>query len=269
MHEISVFWLRAAAALYAIGLFHTLQVALRKGTSIFRAAFISFSAALVLHMVAIVENGVLTGSVFPAGFSNSVSLCAFLIGVLFVVVYWRYRIESLGVLLFPLVFVMTTVAAIKTPLQSWSSGEARNTWLAVHIVLVLLGYAALLLTAFASILYLLQERQLKRKRSIGILEKLPPLGTLDSLISKSLGFGFVLITVGVVTGGTWAYIESHGKSALNDPRMTTALVTWAACLLMVLLRVTAGWRGRKAALMAVAVVACSAATWALHYVGRR
>jgi ABC-type transport system involved in cytochrome c biogenesis permease subunit len=48
--------------------------------------------------------------------------------------------------------------------------------------------------------------------------------------------------------------------------MTTALVTWLACFLMVTLRITAGWRGRKAALMAVAVVACSAATWALHYV---
>ena len=265
MHEISVFWLRAAAALYAIGLFHTLQVALRKGTSIFRAALISFAAGVVLHMVAIVENGVLTGTVFPAGFSNSISLCAFLIGVLFLVVYWRYRIESLGVLLFPLVFVMTAVAAVNAPLQSWSSGEARSTWLAVHIVLVLLGYAALLLTAFASVLYLLQERQLKRKRAIALLDRLPPLGTLDNLITRSLGFGFVLLTIGVVTGATWAYIESQGQSSLSDPRMSTALLTWFFCFLMVLFRITAGWRGRKAALMAVAVVACSAATWALHY----
>lgn len=268
MHEISVFWLRAAAALYAVGLFHTLQVATRSGTSIFRPALISFAAGVVLHMVAIVENAVMSVAVLPAGFSNSVSLCAFLIGVLFLIVYARYRIESLGVLLFPLVFVMTAVAAVNAPPQSWSSGEARNTWLAVHIILVLLGYSALLLTAFASVLYLLQERQLKRKKPIALLERLPPLGTLDNLISGSLGFGFVLITLGVVTGATWAYIESQGRSALTDPRMTTALITWAACLLMVLLRITAGWRGRKAALMAVAVVACSAATWALHYVRR-
>src|SRR6266545_3684136 len=127
MHELSVFWLRAAAALYAIGLFHTLQIALRKGSSIFRAALLSFLAGLVLHMVAIVENGLAAGTVFAGGFINSVSLCAFLIGVLFVLVYWRYRIESLGVLLFPLVFVMTAVAAIRTPLQPWSSGAVRST----------------------------------------------------------------------------------------------------------------------------------------------
>lgn len=266
MHELSVFWLRAAAALYAIGLFHTLQIAVRKGSPIFRAALLSFLAGLVLHMVAIVENGLAAGSFFPAGFVNSISLCAFLLGLLFVVVYWKYRIESLGVLLFPLVFVMTAVAAVKTPLHSWTNESVRSTWLVVHIILVLLGYAALVLTAFASLLYLMQERQLKRKKSLGLMAKLPPLGTLDSVVSGSLGFGFVLITVGVVTGATWAYIDSQGQAGLYDPRMTTALVTWLACFLMLTLRITAGWRGRKAAMMAVAVVACSAATWALHYV---
>jgi ABC-type uncharacterized transport system permease subunit len=266
MHELSIFWLRAAAALYAIGLFHTLQIALRKGSSIFRAAFLSFLAGMVLHLVAIVENGLAAGSFLASGFINSISLCAFLLGLLFVLVYWKYRIESLGALLFPLVFVMTAIAAVRSPVHTWTTPAARSTWLVVHIVLVLLGYAAIVLTAFTSLLYLLQERQLKRKRPLGILAKLPPLGTLDSIVSSSLGLGFVLITVGVVTGATWVWVDSQGQAALTDPRISTALVTWVACFLMVTLRITAGWRGRKAALMAVAVVACSAATWALHYV---
>ncbi|MBC7924522.1 MAG: cytochrome c biogenesis protein CcsA [Bryobacteraceae bacterium] len=266
MHEFSVFWLRAAAALYAVGLFHTLQIAIRRGRSIFRTALSCFAAGLVLHMVALVENGIATGTVLPGGFSNSVSLWAFFLGMLFLFVYWRYRIESLGVIFFPLVFVMTSAAAIRAPVQTWSSGAARDTWLVVHIALVLLGYAAIVLTAFASVLYLMQERQLKRKKSMMLLERLPPLDILDSLISRSLGFGFALITLGVVTGITWAYIDSQGSQNLVDSRLTTALITWAACLLMVTLRVTAGWRGRRTALMAVAVAVCSAATWAVHYV---
>jgi ABC-type uncharacterized transport system permease subunit len=265
MHDTSVFWLRAAAALYAVGLFHTLQIAIRRTSTLFRAAFIAFAAGLVLHMVAIVESAVEARTVFPAGFHNSVSLSAFLIGFVFLVVFWRYRMESLGVLLFPLVFVMAAVAALKHPLGSWTSTAARNTWLEIHIVLVLLGYAALLVTALASLLYLLQERQLKRKKPIILLDRLPPLGTLDTLITVSLGFGFVLLTIGVVTGATWASIES-GAIGLRDPRLTAAAVTWGFCLLLVLARISAGWRGRKAAVMAVAVVACSAATWAVHYV---
>jgi ABC-type uncharacterized transport system permease subunit len=265
VHETSVFWLRAALALYAIGFFHSLFIAIRKNSTLFRPALITFSAGLVLHLVALVEAGVEQQTWFPAGFANSVSLWAFLMGAVFLGSWLRYRADSLGVLFFPIVFSLTAVAVVRMPLGTWTSTAARNNWLVVHIALVLLGYAALLLTAVASILYLLQERQLKRKRAVALLDKLPPLGTLDTLISGSLFFGFLLITLGVVTGATWAWIDSRG-TGIRDPRLTAAVLTWAFCFLTVFLRVSAGWRGRKAALMSVAVVACSAATWAIHYV---
>jgi ABC-type uncharacterized transport system permease subunit len=265
MQEMSVFWLRAAAALYAIGLFHTIQVALRKGGSLFRTSLAAFSMAVVLHLVALVEAGLSARRFPPEGFHNSVSLYAFLVAVVFLFVYWKYRFESLGVFVFPMVFAMTGVAAVQAPVGPWSDPTTRTTWLVLHVLLVLLGYAALVLTAIASVLYLMQERQLKRKKPMSLLAKLPPLGTLDRIISQSMGFGFVLMTLGVVTGATWSFIESGPK--WFDPKMGTALITWAFCLLMVFLRVTAGWRGRKAALLAVTAVACSAASWAVHYVG--
>ena len=265
MQEMSVFWLRAAVALYAVGLFHTIQVAFQKGSSIFRPALAAFSIGAVLHMVALVEAGRTAQHFPPEGFHNSVSLCAFILAVLFLFVYWRYRFESLGVFLFPMVFVMTSVASLQAPAPHWTNTSSRNTWLVIHIILVLLGYAALVLTALAAVFYLIQERQLKRKKSMALLERLPPLGTLDNLITKSLGFGFVLLTVGVVTGATWAYVES-GARWISDPVVTVALFNWVLCLLMVILRISAGWRGRKAALMAVAIVAFSAASWAAHYV---
>jgi ABC-type uncharacterized transport system permease subunit len=156
---------------------------------------------------------------------------------------------------------MTAIASVKSPIGPWTDPEARNASLVVHILLVLMGYAALVLTALASLLYLVQERHLKRKKPMALLEKLPPLATLDGIVSGSMAVGFMCMSVGVVTGAT--FIESG--SAWADPRLATAIVTWAFCLIMVLLRITAGWRGRKAALMAVAVVACSAATWGVHY----
>ena len=261
MQEMSVFWLRAAAALYAIGLFHSIQTALRKGLPIFRAAFAAFCVALVFHLVAIVEASKAANHFPPQGLYNSISLCAFLIALLFLFLYGRYRFESLGLFLFPLVFVMTAIASVKSPIGSWTDPAARNASLVVHILLVLMGYAALVVAALASLLYLVQERHLKRKKPMALLEKLPPLATLDGIVSASMTAGFMCMSVGVVTGVT--FIESG--SAWADPRLTTAMVTWAFCLIMVLLRITAGWRGRKAALMAVAVVACSAATWGVHY----
>lgn len=265
MQEMSVFWLRAAVALYALGLFHAIQVVLRRGSTLFRPALIAFSVAAVLHMVALVESGRLARHFPPEGFHNSVSLCAFLFAALFLFIYWRYRFESLGVFIFPMVFIMTAVAAWQTPAPQWTNSDSRSTWLVVHIVLVLLGYAALVLTALASVFYLVQERQLKRKKPMALLERLPPLGTLDNLITQSLGFGFILLTVGVVTGSAWAYIYT-GTAWMSGARVSLAFVNWIFCLLMVFLRVTAGWRGRKAAAMAVTIVAFSAAAWAFHYV---
>ncbi len=115
MQEMSVFWLRAAVALYAVGLFHTIQVAFQKGSSIFRPALAAFSIGSVLHMVALVEAGRTAQHFPPEGFHNSVSLCAFILAVLFLFVYWRYRFESLGVFLFPMIFVMTSIASLQAP----------------------------------------------------------------------------------------------------------------------------------------------------------
>jgi ABC-type transport system involved in cytochrome c biogenesis permease subunit len=158
---------------------------------------------------------------------------------------------------------MTQVGAMQTPMLSWPSPSVRSAWLLLHVMMILSGYAALLLTAVASVFYLIQERQLKMKKGVKLFSRLPPLGTLDNLITNSMGFGFVFITLGVIAGSTWASIES-GTAWIKDPRIALAFITWGFYLTMVFLRATAGWRGRKAALMAVAVLCCSALTWAAH-----
>jgi ABC-type uncharacterized transport system permease subunit len=263
MLEMSVFWLRMAAALYALGLLQTIQTVLQRKSRMYPAVLAAFCIGVVLHMVSLVETSLAVRH-FPAtNFYESVSLCAFLIALLFLLIYWKYEFQGLSVVLFPLIFLMTLIGAMQFPVGTWSTRTARDTWLMVHVMTVLLGYAALLLTAVASLFYLIQERQLKRKKQGGFFDRLPPLGTLDNLISRSMGFGFALLTMGVIAGSTWAFIES-GTSWLGDSRITLSFITWGFCLLMVFLRVTAGWRGRKAALMALAVVGCAAATWAAH-----
>jgi len=51
---------------------------------------------------------------------------------------------------------------------------------------------------------------------------------------------------------------------ISDPRIAISFITWGICLAMVFLRITAGWRGRKAAIMAITVLGCSAITWVAH-----
>jgi len=261
---MSVLWLRTAAALYFCGLVYALVYLFRKNTRLFHPALIAFAAGAVFHLVSLVELHAETGHLPLNNFYETSSACAFLIAVIFLAAYSYYRVAVFSVCLFPLVFFMTLIGATEFPVASWSNPQVRNIWLTVHIVTVLIGYASLVFSAVASIYYLLQERQLKRKSVSPSANRLPPLATLDRLISQSMNAGFVFITIGTVTGAVWAYIES-GTRWITEPQIDFFLFTWAFYLAMIFLRVSAGWRGRRIAWLAVSVLGCSIITWATHF----
>jgi ABC-type uncharacterized transport system permease subunit len=263
MPEMSILWLRVATALYSVGLLHSILTVLRRESRLFKMALAAFCIGVVLHFVAIVQLGVSTHTIPVNNFNESISFCAFLIAVAFLIVMWRYQFTGLAVPVFPLVFLMTQVGAMEFPVHTWTDIRVRNAWLLLHIVLVLLGYAGLALTAVASLFYLIQERQLKSKKRSRLFDRLPPLSSLDSLITSAMGFGFVFITLGVIVGSTWAFIEM-GTRWIVEGKIAISLFTWGLYVVMIFLRTTAGWRGRKAALMALSVLGFSALTWAAH-----
>jgi ABC-type transport system involved in cytochrome c biogenesis permease subunit len=260
---MSVLWLRTATGLYFCGLLYALAYLFWKNTRLFNPALGAFAIGVVLHLVSLIELRAETGHLPLNNFYETSSFCAFLLGLLFLLAYGYYRVSILSVCLFPLVFFMTLIGATEFPVAPWSSPQTRNVWLVLHISSVLIGYAALILSAVASVFYLLQERQLKRKSAGTLGSRLPPLGTLDRLISQSMNTGFVFITIGTVMGVIWAFVEL-GTRWILDPTIAFFLFTWAFYLAMIFLRVSAGWRGRRIAWLAVGVLGCSIATWATH-----
>lgn len=263
LHEMSVLWLRVAVVLYSLGLLHALLTLVdRRRPAVFRVAMVAFYTGFILHLVSIVDHTFATGH-FPANdFFESATLCGFLVALLFLVAWRKYQFESLAVFVFPLVFILTLAGELGSPMSTWSSAGLRGTWLVVHVVLVLAGYAAMGLAFAVSVMYLVRERQLKRKRPGGSTH-LPPLNSLDELMSRTLSIGFVLITLAVVAGSTWASIEM-GTRWIRDPRIVISMFTWALYLVIIFLRVTAGWRGRRAAVALLVLVSCSAFTWVAH-----
>jgi ABC-type transport system involved in cytochrome c biogenesis permease subunit len=159
---------------------------------------------------------------------------------------------------------MTLIGATEFPVAPWMNPQIRNAWLVLHVTTVLIGYAALVLASVGSIVYLVQERQLKRKVIPPAGSKLPPLATLDRLITVSLNFGFVFITIGTVAGVVWVFVDRGAKWIL-DPKIDFFLFTWACYLALIFLRTSAGWRGRRLAWLAVGVLGCAIATWGIHF----
>ncbi len=263
IQEMSAVWLRTAVVMYSLGLLHAILTVLRRRPLLFRPALAFFAVGVVLHMVSLVEQTVWMRH-FPLSNSyETASSCAFLIALVFLAMYARYRIETLGVFLFPLVFVLTLVGALGAPMGPWTSAGVRDVLLMVHVGMVLIGYAALLVMAASSVIYLIQERQLKSKDPGVLTDRMPPLATLDDLITRSTGVAFALITLAVVVASIWASVES-GVNWIREPKIVVSLLTWGLYLGMAYLRVTLGWRGKRAAYMALVVVGCSGLTWAAH-----
>ena len=266
---MSVFWLRLAVALYAVGLADAILTVLRRESRLFRLALPLFQAGALFHFVAIVEHSVALRHLAANNFFETASLCALLLAAVFLFIHWRYQFPGLSVFVFPLVFLLTLIGSMGTPVGGWADPRVRDAWLLAHILLVLIGYAGLLISAGAAVIYLLQERRLKLKQPPSSLWNfvpggaMPPLETLDTLITRSMSVGFAAITLAVVAGSTWAFIES-GTRWISEAKIAISLVTWGFYLLMVFLRLSAGWRGRKAAVLALTVVGFAALTWAAH-----
>jgi ABC-type uncharacterized transport system permease subunit len=263
MGQSSILWLRVAAVLYSVGLLDAIMTVLRRRQSLFRIALGAFGMAAVLQLVSIVDQWMALGQFPVSDIFQTMSFCAWVITVAFLALYYRYKAGSLSVFIFPLVFLMTLVAALKSQSSTWSNPTIRSTWLVIHVVLSLLGYAALLFTAAAAVVYLIQERQLKRRSVNPVYRALPPLGTLDELISRSLGAGFAFVTAGIVIGSIWASKEM-GSSWIGNSSIAISFVTWAVYLALVFVRVGAGWRGRKTAILSIVALACCIVTWLAH-----
>lgn len=263
MGETSIIWLRVAAALYSIGLIDAVLTVLRRKRVMMHVAVGACGLGSLFQLVSIVDQWMALGQFPVSDIFQTMSFCAWVVMVAYLALSYRYKASSFGVFIFPLVFLMALVGALRSASSSWSNPTIRSTWLVIHVVLSLLGYAALLFTAAAALVYLVQERQLKRRSVSPVYRALPPLGTLDELISRSLGVGFAFVTAGIVIGSLWASKEM-GSAWIGNGSITISFITWGVYLALVFVRMGAGWRGRKTAVLSIVALACCVATWLAH-----
>lgn len=263
-----IIWLRVALALYALGLVYVLVALTRTPTRVKdlvnRVALHAAYLGMVFHFVAIAESLRQSGESSLASLSVAASVLGFFIMVVFLIAYMVYQTTAPGIVVFPVVFLLTFVGASgQEPFVSSSSG-ARQGWLIAHIALILTGYAALILSFSASLLYLFQERALKAKQPGGLLSRLPALQVTDEIGFRSLLIGFPFMTAGLAAGMVIAQ-ASFGRVDFRDAKILLSLLMWAVYLVLLYTRWSAGWRGRRAAYLAAGTFAMAIAAWAANY----
>jgi cytochrome c-type biogenesis protein CcsB len=162
----------------------------------------------------------------------------------------RYRCVILGSFVVP-VALLFLIASCTFPSAIVPLNPAlKSRWLLVHTTLAFFGYAAFTIAFSAGIMYLIQEYFLKHKKLGPLYHKLPSLDTLDDINYHCLTLGFPLLTVAIITGAIWAE-TAWGSYWSWDPKETWSLITWFVYAALLHGRLTTGWRGRRASILAI------------------
>jgi ABC-type uncharacterized transport system permease subunit len=283
-------WLRVAAVLYA-----TASVAVFPAVLYDRPRWRNYCVhlggmGLFFHFVSVVEMLVLAHSWMPGGIREIESLLGFAVAGLFFLVWWLYGAVSLGIFALPLTFFLVLVPSLGPDRYIFPSAGVRLGWLVAHIAALLVAYAALGFSMLASLLYLVQERLIKRKPKFvnpcaparseadddpwwisaffRLGDWLPPLDTLERIALATLEFGFPCMTVGLIIGSVLAQETALGAAYFRDPKIVAAFFSWGVYVVLLLIRRGAGLRGRKAAYLTGAVFLVMFVVWATNIISR-
>jgi len=202
----------------------------------------------------------------PAGgVHQAMAVTAMATCVAFLALSRRRDIGVLGAFLTPVVLLLFLGAGVGRDVPPVPS-PVRNYLLPFHIGVNVLGLVAFAVAFAASVGYVMQERQLRMKRLGGIFQRLPPLDDLDTLAFRAVLTGFPLLTTGIVTGALFASRVGSLDGASSVAAVLSA-VSWLLFAGVLLLRVAAGWTGRRAAIGTI-LGFLSAATVLLGYLLR-
>jgi ABC-type uncharacterized transport system permease subunit len=260
-------WLRVAVGCYATGLLYALALLSRRGESWRRTIVPIVSLGMVFHLVSLVEAAAIE-HLTVASVHYSESVLAFLIMLIFMVIRVKYKTTSPGLFIFPLVFLLTFASAIAQAPLEFNNPLLRSGWVALHIALILTGYAALILSFVSSVLYLVQARSLKGKKKLkqpgALSSRLPSLETIDDIGYKSLLLGFPFMTFGLIAGAALAQAR-YGPGYFHDPKVLLALLMWAVYVVLLYTRWSHGWRGRRAAYLAAFAFLAALGAWVANF----
>jgi cytochrome c-type biogenesis protein CcsB len=191
-----------------------------------------------------------TGQMPVNNLHETLAIVAWALVAAFLAINARFHVKILGTYTAPLAaFIL--LAANQFPREPLQPDHIlTGVWLTVHIITIFIGDAAFVLAAGVGGLYLLQERDIKAKTRGFFFKRLPSLDLLDSTGYACIVGGFVMLTIGLISGMIYAKIL-WGRLWDWDPKEVWSAITWIFYAVLLHERLTVGWRGRRAAVMAL------------------
>ncbi len=215
-----------------------------------RAGYILILAGFICHTISIGTIYINSGQFPVRNLHETLSVAGWAIAGFFLVFQSRFKLKVLGIYAAPLIsLVMVAVSAVpQTPVEP--QGIFKSFWLISHVAAVFIGNAAFAMACGIGILYLIQEHGIKAKNPGFFFKRLPSLELLDTTGYTCIIVGFTLLTFGLITGFVYAKAV-WGRFWSWDPKEVWSGITWLFYAALLHERLTVGWRGRRAAVMAI------------------
>lgn len=196
--------------------------------------------ALVFHALALYGT-INTPRGLDLGFFNMLSLMTWVIASVVVTTAFSRPVENLGIVLLPLAAAGLTLQWLFPSPQNHITHTSLG--LDIHILLSLASYSLLAVAAVQAVLLAVQDHHLRNRKPGGFIRALPPLETMENLLFRMIGIGYVLLSLSLVSGvhffeNIFAHDKIH-KSILS-------IVAWVVFAILLWGRWRSGWRGRVA-----------------------
>lgn len=217
----------------------------------------ALGVAIASHAVFLACDFALTGRMPTGDIRQALALLSLVIALAYLATMRRHRMTVLGAFLTPVALLLFLGAGLGASVPVVPE-HVRSALLPLHVAVNVFGIAAFALAFAAALGYLVQERLLRQKRVIGVFQRLPALDVLDAFGLKLITLGFPLFTVGLVTGSLWAAQRASGAVSVTTGQ-GFAMLAWLCFGAVLLARVAAGWRGRRAAIGTLLGFACAMA----------
>jgi cytochrome c-type biogenesis protein CcsB len=220
-----------------------------------RTATVALAGGALTQAIALARAGLHAGNMPVTDFAGSVCFLSWLLALAGLILVVRFRMAVIGAFVAPLVFAATTVATVMTRRRELQIPQAlRSVWLPVHVTLAFAGFALFVLAASVSMVYLIYDHRLKKKRPLAATEPFPPsLEKLDRINYRLLIWGFVLLTLAIVSGAIWAD-ATWGRFWSWEPQESWSFVIWLMYAALLESRLAVGWRGRRVATLTIVVL---------------
>jgi cytochrome c-type biogenesis protein CcsB len=182
---------------------------------------------------------------------ESLVFFALSIAVVCLALEWKYQNRYINAVAMPLAFLSMAYASLKAKAGGGDIQPLvpalKSNWLTVHVITCFLGYAGFAVAFGISVTYLLKRffsENGKEKSAKGEFE------LLDELTQQTVMFGFLFLSLGIITGSVWAN-SAWGSYWSWDPKETWSLITWFVYAIFLHLRYVRGWDGTKIAVVSI------------------